>query len=105
MAGIVSDGWGNCIFLSCKGQQIMVADEHGTPMCIAEVKVNANMSFRIEYILKEIMDDRFKNAIKRPADLAIANDGTTFIVSVTESKFHILKLDGAHTKTNAHINC
>ena len=51
------------------------------------------------------MDDRFKNAIKRPADLAIANDGTTFIVSVTESKFHILKLDGAHTKTNAHINC
>lgn len=90
MAGIVSDGWGNCIFLSSKGQQIMVADEHGTPMCIAEVK--------------EIMDDRFKNAIKRPADLAIANDGTTFIVSVTESKFHILKLDGAHTKTNAQIN-
>ena len=55
-------------------------------------------------IFKEIMDDRFKNAIKRPADLAIANDGTTFIVSVTESKFHILKLDGAHTKTNAQIN-
>ena len=40
MAGIVSDGWGNCIFLSCKGQQIMVADENGTPMCIAEVKVS-----------------------------------------------------------------
>lgn len=43
MAGIVSDGWGNCIFLSSKGQQIMVADEHGTPMCIAEVKVNVNI--------------------------------------------------------------
>ena len=40
MAGIVSDGWGNCIFLSCKGQQIMVSDENGTPMCIAEVKVS-----------------------------------------------------------------
>ena len=45
MAGIVSDGWGNCIFLSCKGEQIMVADEHGTPMCIAEVKVCYKYSF------------------------------------------------------------
>ena len=44
MAGIVSDGWGNCIFLSSKGQQIMVADELGTPMCIAEVKVNTDTS-------------------------------------------------------------
>ena len=67
-------------------------------------KANTNIWFQVDYILKEIMDDRFKNAIKRPADLAIANDGTTFIVSVTESKFHILKLDGAHTKTNAQIN-
>ena len=50
-----------------------------------------------------MMDERFKSAIKRPADLAIANDGTTFIVSVTESKFHILKLDGAHAK-NFKIN-
>ena len=45
-----------------------------------------------------MMDERFKSVIKRPADLVIANDGTAFIVSVTESKFHILKLDGAHTK-------